>query len=78
LGLKKPHRPDRPSDQTDETNGTDETDAISCFRTNVLSSVGLRVTLGYRALGIYESDWVTWFWIGDHKAYKKFIKEKRS
>ena len=38
----------------------------------------LRVTLGYRALGIYESDRVTWFWIGDHKAYKKFIKEKRS
>ena len=24
----------------------------------------LRISLGYRALGIYEGDTVTWFWIG--------------
>ncbi len=34
----------------------------------------IRISLGYRALGIYEGDTVTWFWIGDHKAYEKFFK----
>jgi len=34
----------------------------------------LRVSLGYRALGTFESDTVTWFWIGDHKSYDKFFK----
>jgi hypothetical protein len=34
----------------------------------------LRVFLGDRALGTFESDTVTWFWIGDHKSYDKFFK----
>ena len=33
----------------------------------------LRISLGYRALGIYEDDTVTWFWIGDHTSYERFF-----
>ena len=28
----------------------------------------VRISRGYRALGIFEEDTVTWFWIGDHDA----------
>jgi len=38
----------------------------------------LRIALGYRALGIYEADMVTWFWVGDHEAYERLIKGKFS
>jgi hypothetical protein len=31
----------------------------------------VRVTLGYRALGIFDSDTVTWFWIGGHQDYER-------
>lgn len=33
----------------------------------------VRVTLGYRAVGILESDTVTWFWIGGHDDCKRFF-----
>jgi len=33
----------------------------------------VRITRGYRALGILENDMVTWFWIGGHDEYKKFF-----
>lgn len=33
----------------------------------------LRVTRGYRALGMLEGDMVTWFWIGSHDEYQRFI-----
>ena len=33
----------------------------------------IRISLGYRALGIYEGDTVTWFWVGDHEAYERFF-----
>lgn len=33
----------------------------------------VRVTLGYRALGVFEDDTVTWFWIGDHAQYDRLI-----
>jgi hypothetical protein len=33
----------------------------------------VRVTLGYRALGILENDTVTWFWIGNHDDYERFF-----
>ncbi|MEM3048430.1 MAG: hypothetical protein QXK72_04375 [Candidatus Bathyarchaeia archaeon] len=33
----------------------------------------VRVTRGYRALGILEGDTVTWFWIGSHDEYERFI-----
>ena len=32
-----------------------------------------RVTRGYRALTILEGDTVTWFWIGSHDEYERFI-----
>lgn len=33
----------------------------------------VRVTLGYRALGLLEGDEVTWFWIGTHAAYDRLL-----
>lgn len=32
-----------------------------------------RITLGYRAIGIWENDTMTWFWIGGHNAYERFF-----
>jgi hypothetical protein len=31
----------------------------------------VRITLGYRALGIVDEDTITWFWIGNHQAYER-------
>jgi len=31
-----------------------------------------RVTKGYRAVGIFENETVTWFWIGRHDEYERF------
>ncbi|MBM3190729.1 MAG: hypothetical protein FJZ90_18670 [Chloroflexi bacterium] len=33
----------------------------------------VRITLGYRALGVLEDDTVTWFWIGGHDEYEQFF-----
>jgi hypothetical protein len=33
----------------------------------------VRVTRAYRALGILEGDTVTWFWIGSHNEYERFL-----
>jgi hypothetical protein len=33
----------------------------------------VRITLGYRALGVLEGDTVTWFWIGNHTDYQRFF-----
>ena len=33
----------------------------------------VRLTRGYRALGIMEGDKVTWFWAGGHDEYEKFF-----
>lgn len=33
----------------------------------------VRLTLGYRALGIMEGDTVTWFWVGNHDEYERFF-----
>jgi hypothetical protein len=33
----------------------------------------VRVTLGYRAVGVLENDEATWFWIGSHADYEKLI-----
>jgi len=33
----------------------------------------LRITRGYRALGILQEDTVTWFWIGGHDEYEHFL-----
>lgn len=33
----------------------------------------VRITLSYRALGIFEGDTVTWFWIGSHDDYERYF-----
>jgi hypothetical protein len=45
--------------------------AYRLFRENAGHSV--RVTLGYRALGLVEDDEVTWFWIGTHADYDRLL-----
>ena len=34
----------------------------------------VRVTLGYRALGLLENDEITWFWIGTHAEYDRLLE----
>jgi hypothetical protein len=33
----------------------------------------VRITRGYRAIGILEGDTVTWFWVGSHDDYERFF-----
>ena len=33
----------------------------------------VRITKGYRTLGVMFDDTVTWFWIGGHDEYEKFF-----
>ena len=33
----------------------------------------VRISRGYRALGVWEQDTVTWFWIGGHDDYERFF-----
>jgi hypothetical protein len=33
----------------------------------------VRVTLGYRAVGLLEDDEITWFWIGSHPEYDRLL-----
>jgi hypothetical protein len=41
-------------------------------RNNPLYSV--RIGQRWRALGLWEGDTITWFWIGSHEAYNELIK----
>ncbi len=34
----------------------------------------VRVTSGYRVIGLLEKDHVTWFWIGGHADYDRILK----
>jgi hypothetical protein len=34
----------------------------------------VRVTLGYRALGLLENEEITWFWIGAHTEYDRLLE----
>jgi hypothetical protein len=34
----------------------------------------VRVGIGYRALGLWEGDTVSWFWIGTHAKYDELIQ----
>lgn len=34
----------------------------------------VRISLGYRALGILEEDTMVWFWIGSHEDYNSMIQ----
>ncbi|MBI2060887.1 MAG: hypothetical protein HYT87_14060 [Nitrospirae bacterium] len=29
----------------------------------------VRITLGFRALGVFDKETITWFWIGSHEEY---------
>ncbi len=33
----------------------------------------IRVTRGYRAVGVLDGDSVTWFWIGGHDEYERYF-----
>lgn len=33
----------------------------------------VRITRGYRAVGILQGDTVTWFWVGNHDDYERFF-----
>jgi hypothetical protein len=33
----------------------------------------VRISQGFRALGVFEGDTVTWFWAGSHDNYERFI-----
>jgi len=33
----------------------------------------VRVTLGFRAIGVLDGGTVTWFWVGSHDAYERFF-----
>ncbi|MFQ5964137.1 MAG: hypothetical protein ACE5KZ_07630 [Candidatus Scalinduaceae bacterium] len=33
----------------------------------------VRISRGYRALGLKEDNTITWFWIGSHQEYEKLI-----
>jgi hypothetical protein len=35
----------------------------------------VRVSLGYRALGLRERDLMTWFWIGAHADYERMLRK---
>jgi hypothetical protein len=35
----------------------------------------VRVTLGYRALGLLEGEGITWFWIGSHAEYDRLLRK---
>jgi mRNA-degrading endonuclease RelE of RelBE toxin-antitoxin system len=34
----------------------------------------IRITKGYRALGVLKDDEITWFWIGSHADYDQMLK----
>jgi hypothetical protein len=34
-----------------------------------------RVGIGYRAVGVFDADTITWFWIGSHANYDQLVKE---
>jgi hypothetical protein len=38
------------------------------------SIYSVRVTLGYRALGLLEDEEITWFWIGTHADYDRLLE----
>lgn len=35
----------------------------------------VRITLGYRAVGIRDKDTIIWFWIGSHSNYDQLISQ---
>jgi hypothetical protein len=46
---------------------------FKCINTNQ-NIWSARISLGYRALCIFENNTATWFWIGDHDHYERFFR----
>ena len=50
--------------------------AIPAFILNPFTALkpfySVRISRGYRALGLKEGKAITWFWIGSHTEYEKF------
>lgn len=42
---------------------------------NISPIFAVRISLGYRALGILQEDTMVWFWIGSHEEYNSMIKK---
>ena len=40
------------------------------------SVYSVRITRGYRALGLLDGNTVTWFWIGSHADYERLISRR--
>jgi hypothetical protein len=57
LFLKDPHHPSLRFKKVDEESNT----------------YSVRVSLGYRALGVMHGSTIVWFWIGTHAAYDRLI-----
>lgn len=39
------------------------------------STVFVRISKDYRAVGIMKNDEIIWFWIGSHSDYEKLLKQ---
>jgi hypothetical protein len=37
----------------------------------------VRISLGYRAVGIFEGNEIVWFWIGSHSDYDRLLSQWR-
>lgn len=37
----------------------------------------VRITGGYRALGVRKGDEIVWFWVGTHEAYERLLAQRR-
>ncbi len=35
----------------------------------------VRLSLGYRAVGLLQDDRITWFWVGSHADYDRLLKK---
>jgi len=33
-----------------------------------------RISIGYRAVGVFDGDEIIWFWIGSHADYEKLLE----
>ena len=33
----------------------------------------VRITRRYRAIGVFDDEMVTWFWVGDHDDYERML-----
>jgi len=47
------------------------------IRFKKIGSVGsIRISRGYRALGLFKGDMLHWFWIGPHDEYERIVRNQ--